>query len=105
MSRWHGKIGFYVTDEVRPGVYKPQIIEKEYEGTVENIRRMMTEVSTTPNDDIRITSTISVIADPYINSNFLSIKYVEFMGTKIRVSDVSVAPPRLNLTLGGVYNE
>ena len=47
---------------------------------------------------------ISVIADAYVNKNIQSIRYVEFMGAKWKVKSISVHRPRLELTIGGVYN-
>lgn len=103
MAKWYGKIGYAETVEVRPGVFKEQITEREYFGDVlQNTRRLQT--SDKVNDDINVSNRISIIADPFANENFHSMRYLSFMGTNWKVSTVEVAFPRLILTLGGVYN-
>ena len=103
MAKWYGKIGYAETAEVRPGVYKEQITEREYFGDVlQNTRRLQT--SDKVNDDINVSNRISIIADPFANENFHSMRYLSFMGTKWKVATIEVSYPRLILTLGGVYN-
>lgn len=103
MSKYFGKVGYGVPEETRPGVYKPQIVEKEYYGDiVRNIRRY--EGSGKVNDDLNINMSLSIVADPFAYQNFHQIKYAEYMGAKWKASSVEVQRPRLILTLGGVYN-
>lgn len=103
MSKYFGKIGYGVTEETRPGVYEPQIVEKEYYGDiVRNTRRL--ENGGKVVDDLNINMTLSIVADPFAYQNFHQIKYAEYMGSKWKVSSVEVQYPRLILTLGGVYN-
>jgi hypothetical protein len=103
MAKWYGKIGYAETVEVRPGVFKEQITEHEYFGDVlQNTRRLQT--SDKVNDDINVSNRISIIADPFANENFHSMRYLSFMGTNWKITTVEVAYPRLILTLGGVYN-
>lgn len=56
------------------------------------------------NDNINVANEISIVADPFANENFHSMRYVEFMGAKWKVTSVEVQYPRLILTMGGVYN-
>lgn len=104
MSKFYGKIGFASeVKEVRPGIWKDEIIEKSYFGDlIKNNRKLQN--SNQVNDNINISNEISIIADPYANNNFHSIRYVEFMGSKWKVTNVEVQYPRLILTIGGVYN-
>ena len=103
MAKWYGKIGYAETVEIRPGVFKEQITEREYFGDVlYNNRRLQT--SDQVNDDINISNRISILADPFANENFHSMRYLSFMGANWKVSSIEVAYPRLILTLGGVYN-
>jgi hypothetical protein len=53
---------------------------------------------------LAINNQISIVADPFANQNFHSMKYVEFMGTRWKITNVDVQYPRLILTMGGVYN-
>lgn len=102
MAKWFGKIGYAETEESSPGVWKEQIVEREYYGDlVRNTRRLQTADKI--NDDIIVSNELSIVSDPYAMNNFHSIRYVEFMGSKWKVSSVEVSYPRLILTLGGLY--
>ena len=89
--------------ETVPGVWTEKITEREYFGDViRNSRRLQN--SGNLNDDVTISNEISILSDPYAINNFHSMRYVEFMGAKWKVSDIEVQYPRLLLTLGGLYN-
>lgn len=104
MAKFYGAIGYAETVETKPGVWKEQITERMYSGDLlRNTSRFQSADKL--NDDINITNEISIVADPYANQNFHLMRYVEFMGTKWKVSNVEVEYPRLRLTFGGVYNE
>lgn len=103
MAKFYGKIGYTELKETIPGIWEEQIIEREYRGDlIRNTRRMQT--AETLNDDINISNEISIVADPYANQNFHSMRYVEFMGIKWKISNVDVQYPRLILSIGGIYN-
>lgn len=104
MAKWFGKVGYATLVETRPGVWEEQITERNYYGDViRNIRNLASSVDL--NDDINISNEISIVADPFANQNFHSMRYVEFMGTKWKVSKVDASLyPRLTLSVGGVYN-
>lgn len=104
MNKWYGTIGYAETVETQPGVWKEQITVRSYFGDVyKNNRRLQTTGEST-NDSININNEISIIADPYAYENFHSMRYVEFMGTRWKISDVNVQYPRLILSIGGIYN-
>lgn len=104
MSKFYGKIGYGVTEETRPGVHEEQITERSYYGDlIRNTRRL--ESSGNLNDNVNIANEISIVADQFAYGNFHSMRYVEFMNAKWKVSSVTVQPPRLILTIGGLYNE
>lgn len=103
MAKWYGVIGFAETVETEPGLWEEQITPKFYYGDLRrNTRRLQTTSGV--NDNLNINNELSILSDPYANKNFHSIRYVEFMGAKWKVTDVEVCFPRLNLTMGGVYN-
>ena len=103
MAKFYGVIGYAVTEETEPGIYEERIVEKEHFGdVVRNTRRLSNAAKV--NDDITISNQISIVADPFANNNFHSMRYVLFMGSKWKVTEVEVQYPRLILTLGGVYN-
>ena len=103
MAKFYGNIGFAETVETEPGVWVEEMTVRPYYGElVRNTRRL--ENSGGVNDNVNISNDISIIADPYANHNFHSIRYIEFMGVKWKVSNIEVRYPRLILTIGGVHN-
>lgn len=104
MAKFYGEIGFGTSIETSPGVYEDQVTTRNYYGDlIKNTRRLQSSGSV--NDDVNISNQISIVADPYANENFYAMRYVKFMGSKWKISDVEVQYPRLILTIGGVYNE
>lgn len=105
MAKFFGTIGFNKgTVETSPGVWEQQIVERQYYGDLlRNSRRL--QPTDQLNDNINVSNEISIVSDPYANANFHSMRYVEFMGAKWKISNVEVQFPRLILTLGGVWNE
>lgn len=103
MAKWFGKIGYAETVETKPGVWKEQIVTREYYGDlIRNTRRLQTADKV--NDDINISNELSIVSDPYAMNNFHSMRYTEFMGAKWKINNIEVSYPRLILTLGGLYN-
>lgn len=103
MNKFYGKIGYAISEETVPGVWVERIVERSYYGDViRNIRRLQS--SENLNDDINVSNEISIVADAFANQNFHSMRYVEYMGTKWKVSSIEVKYPRLILSMGGVYN-
>lgn len=104
MAKFFGKIGYAETQQTSPGVWEEKITEREYFGDlIRNTRRLQS--SGNINDNIIVANDISIVADPFANQNFHAMRYVEFMGTKWKISNVEVQYPRLILTLGDQYNE
>lgn len=103
MAKFYGMIGYVVTKETEPGIYEEVVVENAYYGDVLKDSRRLQERAKV-NDDITISNRISIIADPFANNHFHSMRYVEMMGSKWKITDVEVAFPRLILSIGGVYN-
>lgn len=104
MAKWSGKIGYGIMQETNPSVYEETIIEKNGRGDVLSNFRKIKSVDKV-NNDISILNKISVISNPFMNTNINNIRYVTYMGIKWRVTDIEINFPRLILTLGEVYNE
>ena len=103
MAKFYGPIGYAVTEETAPGVWDEKITERMYYGElVRNTRKLQSADQL--NDNINVANEISIVADPFANENFHSMRYVEFMGARWKVTSVEVQYPRLILTMGGVYN-
>ncbi len=103
MAKYYGAIGFAVTTENAPGVWVEDITERFYYGDFTRNTGMY-QSSGQLNDDINISNEVSILADPFANENFQTMRYLTFMGTKWKITKVEVQYPRLILTIGGVYN-
>lgn len=104
MAKFYGKIGYASTQEVKPGIWKEVITERDYYGDLtRNNRRLESQAKV--NDSFNISNEISIVADPYARENFYSMRYVEFANAKWKISSVEVQYPRLILSIGGLYND
>ena len=104
MAKWHGKVGYIESKETSPGVWTPTFTERNYYGDILRNTSRWTPSSDGTNDDLNVNVQISIVADPFAYQNFHNIKYVEFMGVNWSVTSVDPQRPRINLTIGGVYN-
>lgn len=103
MAKYYGIVGYEITKETEPGIYEETIIEQPYYGDIiKNSRR--TQDPGKVNSDVNISNQFSIIADPFANNNFHSMRYIEYMGVKWKITEVEVQYPRLILTVGGIYN-
>lgn len=104
MAKWAGTIAFAIEVEQEPGIWVTQIKEKKYTGDLIKKRIMFQDISAI-SDRPNVSNQISFIADPFALSNFNTIQYVTFMGFKWKVKDFEFELPRVNLTMGDLYNE
>jgi hypothetical protein len=104
MAKYYGSVGYAETVETKPGVWRPTITEKSYQMDVLRRNRRW-ENSGYLNDNVTISNEVSLIADPYAFEHLGDIRYVSFLGTKWKVTAVELTPPRIKLSVGGVYNE
>lgn len=104
MAKYYGEIGYAETIETEEGVWTERINTKKYYGDVLSVRSMYQSTENL-NDNINIRNKIAIISDPYANENFMHIRYIVWMGTKWKVTEVEVNYPRLILSIGGVYND
>ena len=103
MSKWFGKIGYAIQKESEPGIWEEEIIERDYYGDLLTDNRKR-QTNNNVLDEITLSNMISIIADPFAYNNCSCMAYAEIMGARWKISEVEVKPPRLNLTIGGVYN-
>lgn len=108
--KWSGKIGFYVDEEVikngiGTGIWKPQIVERSYTGNIVRDYRSQENTNDKVNEDVTISNNISVILDRYLDSHICDIKYITFKGVKWKVKGFTINHPRIDISIGGVYNE
>lgn len=103
MAKYSGKIGFGFDREVRPGVFKPEIVEKNCYGDIlQNTIR--NDSAAQVNDNLNISNRFSIVSTAYVIENLNAIKYLEYLGAKWKVTSVSIQYPRLILSVGGVWN-
>ena len=103
MSKFFGAIGYSVSEETAPGVWMDNIVEHNHYGDV-NRSKAQLETGTSLNDNLNISNEFSIIADPFAYENCSHMAYAEIMGARWKIIDIDTQPPRLNLTIGGVYN-
>ena len=101
--KFHGAVGFVEVSEKRPGVKTLIPVEHSYSGDVLK-RSIRFQNGESVNDTITPSQQISILSDPYARSHVGSMKYVKWMGTAWKITEVSVQYPRIILTLGGAYN-
>lgn len=105
MPRYYGNIGYVDTVEARPGIWEEVITERKYQGDLTRNTRKISQGNDKINDNINFSMDISIIADPYAFKNFHKIKYITYMGSKWKVSNIQVQFPRLILYISELYNE
>lgn len=105
MAKWSGTIGFAENKETVPGVWSDSdVVEKFYRGDL-LMNWSKSQPSGDVNDNIIVTTQISIVADPYARQNFYHMKYIEYMGERWKVSTIDATRyPRLIISLGGIYN-
>ena len=103
MAKWYGKVGYIIQEEVAPGVWITTPTERTYYGDLLSGMSKWSSANKV-NDDLNITNKISIMADPFADQHFSSIRYVEFMDALWNVTSIEPQPPRLILTVGGVCN-
>ena len=104
MAKFYGPIGYAIPIETRPGVHSEKIEEHCYYGDVLRVSTRWSSDSDSTVDDLNVNNQISIVADPFANNHFHSMKYVRFMGANWKITSVEPRYPRLVLTIGGVYN-
>ena len=107
--KWHGLIGFETQVEVSPGPgkateWKPQIVPRHYYGEVNRLVKRY-DSGDKINDDISINNQFSIISDPFANENFWNMKWIEWMGRKWKINEVTIEHPRLTINIGGEYQD
>ena len=98
------QIGSVEEDGDREGNWVEKIVERKYYGDVLRNTRRWEDNSDSVNDDLKLNNSISIVADGFAYENFAMMKYVRWMGSCWKITNVEVQRPRLILTIGGVWN-
>lgn len=105
MAKWFGKIGYATTVQTAPSVWKPKIEEHSYYGDIIRNNSNRNGNTDTTNDDLTFDAQVSIVADQFAHQHFASMKWIELYGVKWKVTKIEPRPPRLILTVGGLFNE
>lgn len=105
MAKFSGQIGFIITAETEEGsgIFLPKTVERKYFGDVRS-HRTRYEPSEGTNSDIRLNTEVSIVADSFAECNLGVMRYVTLHGVKWAIESATIAYPRINLIIGGVYN-
>lgn len=104
MAKFYGPIGYAIPVETRPGHWEDNIEEHNYFGDIVKDSTRWTASSDSTNDDLTINNQFSVVADPFAQNHFHTMKYIKYMGAYWKITSVEPKPPRLIISVGGVYN-
>ena len=103
MGKFHGSIGFASSANSVPGVFTEVITEREYTGDILRTSQRWQQGQNL-NDNLTLSTRISIVADQFAFLNLSTIKYATWAGVNWSVTTVEHQRPRLILTLGGVFN-
>lgn len=104
MAKFYGEVGYAISTETAPGVWVDEIVERNYRGDILLDQRRW-QPADQVNDNINVDNKVSIMADPYMYENLDTIRYVSLYGTKWKVKTITILRPRIDIYLGGVYNE
>lgn len=104
MAKFYGEVGYAISTETAPGVWVDEIVERNYRGDILLDQRRW-QPADQVNDNINVDNKVSIMADPYMYENLDTIRYVSLYGTKWKVQTITILRPRIDIYLGGVYNE
>lgn len=106
MAKWYGIIGF-ISQEPReddPGVYDEVKTERPYYGDVLRNAKRFDTAGDKVNVDLNISNRISILADQFAMNHFHQMRYLQWNDIFWNINEVEANPPRLVVSLGGVYN-
>lgn len=103
MAKFCGMIGFASEEETAPDVFEEQIKERLYYGDVTRSTAKW-ENGESLNDNFMIRNDISILADSFAMNHAHLMRYVTHLGTKWEISSIELSYPRINISIGGVYN-
>lgn len=102
MAKYYGHIGFATQVESEPGIWTDVIEKRPYKGDILRSGRRY-EASENINDNFTITNSFSIISDAFLYSHIPAMRYIEYLGTKFKITSVEIERPRVTISVGGVY--
>ena len=104
MAKFYGVIGYATTEETKPDVWVETITERPYYGDIIRECRRVESSQDSVNDGVSLDNEVSIVADLYAQENINEMRYVKIRGTAWKITSVEVQYPRLNISIGGIYN-
>lgn len=104
MSRFKGVVGLRGDPvETKPGIFVESISERVFRGELRNnnVRWRSGELA---QDSVSANHVVSIIGPESLLSDFSGAVYVVWQSRKWTVKSMQYIRPRLNLTLGDLYN-
>lgn len=103
MTRFRGNIGLNRGPvETSPGIFEQLIEDVEVVGNLLSLGFRWPEVGM--QDSLSAKHILSIITPEDESVDFNEVVYVEWNGRKWNVNSIEYKRPRINLTLGGLYN-
>lgn len=105
--KFYGIVGYCESVEGtgdREGIWEDVTTERRYYGDVLRNTKKWDNNADSVNDNLSIGNSFSIVADAYAYEHFFAMKYIEWMGTRWKITNVEVQRPRLILTIGGIWN-
>lgn len=103
MTRYYGTVGYVVTEETSPGVWTETTRKRKLRGDILTSSRRF-EHGLGTNDNLVLSTRLSIVADKFVKENFSTIRWVEYLGVKWKVTNAELLYPRIILSLGERYN-
>lgn len=104
MAKYHGEIGFAVTEDDGTGIWEQRLVTREYAGEIYSIRNRYAQ-GNERNGEVTQSLQLSIIADPFFYEKIGFLAYVEYRGLKwVATTNDLTSYPRITIDLGGVYN-
>jgi len=103
MPKCSGVIGYALAEETQPGVWTENITEKKYFGDIVRDNRKIVDQGEI-NSSVNISNNVSVVSNKFMLDNMASMRYISFNKSKWKINSIDIKPPRLIISLGGLYN-
>lgn len=104
MTRYGGKIGINRGPvEVSPGIYEQKIDEVYVQGEIRSEKFSWSQQS--KQDGVRPRHVLSIVTPEDTVIDFTEVVYIWWMYRKWSVTSIEYKRPRVELGLGGIYND
>lgn len=103
MTRFRGPIGINRgVVETSPGIYTPYLEEITVYGEIRNVGTSWSQQNA--NETVKVQQLLSVVTPEDSDIDFNEVVYIVWKNRKWAVRAIKYVRPRVELTLGGLYN-